>query len=163
MSSKVPLPEPEAIEVKLPQKAKKERTQAQKEAAMKGMAALKAKREAAAAAEKDSNDAKVIAKEKVRNAKKANPGTDLATKKELQEFMENVKTLIAKPAIAEKPQKPKPATPSESEEDEPPPVKVKKPKAKAAPPVAPPVTQQVPQQVIKLSGHALLDSIFFNH
>ena len=169
MSSKAPAPEPEVLEVKLPKKAKKERSEAQKAVMMKGLAALKAKREAAAAVEKDENDAKLIAKEKVRNAKKANPGTDLATKKELQEFMENVKTLITKPTQPEPPaeapvlieKKKKKIVVEESSSEEELPVKVKKLKPK---PVAAPAAPAPPQpQVVKLSGHALLDSIFFNH
>ena len=163
MSNKGDKPEVQVLEVKIPEKAKKPRSEAQKAAAMKGLEILKAKREASAKEESAVNDAKVIAKEKVRNAKKANPGVDIVTRDELHKFMENVKTLVTKPdtniPVQKEVKKKVKVVEVSSDESEEEVVVVKKKKEPRPVVVAPPVQPTPPA---KLTGHALLDSIFFN-
>lgn len=152
LESSKPIPSVE-LEVKLPPKEKKPRTEAQKTATAKAFEALKARREAKAIAEKDLNDAKELAKEKVRHRKKKESGIDLVTKKDLEEWVGKIKTMI--PSAASEPPavaaplvapSPKPLAPVVAEM---PKIKeVKEPK-KPAPPK-------------KLTGHELLDSLFFN-
>ena len=146
-----PTPSAVELEVKLPAKEKKPRTEAQKTATAKAFEALKARREAKAIAEKDLNDAKELAKEKVRHRKKKESGVDLVTHKDLEEWVGKIKTMIPVPVETQAPVK---------TVDAPAPVKttaaavekvVKEPKKTAAP--APPK---------KLTGHELLDSLFFN-
>ena len=139
------------LEVKLPPKEKKPRTEAQKTATAKAFEALKARREAKAVAEKDLNDAKELAKEKVRHRKKKESGVDLVTHKDLEEWVGKIKTMIPVPVDA--PVKPvetvKPVEPVKTVETPTP--KIVKKAAAAAPP-----------KPEKLTGHALLDQLFFN-
>jgi hypothetical protein len=151
VESSKPIPSVE-LEVKLPPKEKKPRTDAQKTATAKAFEALKARREAKAIAEKDLNDAKELAKEKVRHRKKKESGIDLVTKKDLEEWVGKIKTMIPS-AASESPAPVKPVEPIRSAEpvktvETPTPKVVKEPK-KPAPPK-------------KLTGHELLDSLFFN-
>ena len=166
MSNKGDKPEVQVLEVKIPEKAKKPRSEAQKAAAMKGLEILKAKREASAKEESAVNDAKVIAKEKVRNAKKANPGVDIVTRDELHKFMENVKTLVTKPdtniPVQKEVKKKVKVVEVSSDESEEEVVVVKKKKEPRPVVVAPPVPASLATPPAKLTGHALLDSIFFN-
>ena len=134
------------LEVKLPPKEKKPRTEAQKTATAKAFEALKARREAKAIAEKDLNDAKELAKEKVRHRKKKESGVDLVTHKDLEEWVGKIKTMIPVPVDSPA----KPVEPVKTVETQNPKI-VKEPKKTAAP--APPK---------KLTGHELLDSLFFN-
>ena len=156
VESSKPTPSVE-LEVKLPPKEKKPRTEAQKTATAKAFEALKARREAKAIAEKDLNDAKVLAKDKVRHRKKKESGIDLVTHKDLEEWVGKIKTMIPVPvdAPAKPVDAPAPVKTVETvkimEAVTPTPKIVKEPKK--APVVAAPK---------KLTGHELLDSLFFN-
>lgn len=139
------------LEVKLPPKEKKPRTEAQKTATAKAFEALKARREAKAVAEKDLNDAKELAKEKVRHRKKKESGVDLVTHKDLEEWVGKIKTMIPVPVDAPAPAKTVDVPAPVKTVETPTPKIVKEPKKAAA--AAPPK---------KLTGHELLDSLFFN-
>ena len=142
-----PTPSAVELEVKLPAKEKKPRTEAQKTATAKAFEALKARREAKAVAEKDLNDAKELAKEKVRHRKKKESGVDLVTHKDLEEWVGKIKTMI--PVPIDTPAPVKTVEPLKTVET-PTPKIVKEPKKAAAP------------KPEKLTGHALLDQLFFN-
>ena len=139
------IPTETVLNLKLPQKEKKERSEAQKAATLKAMAVLKEKREAAAKVSADEADAKLIAKEKVRAYKKREPGAEIVTRKDLEGFMGEIKGMLSSKVdpVVEKPV-----------------VKevvkvVEKPIVKA---IAPTPKIEAP----KLSGHELLDRLFFN-
>lgn len=136
------------LEVKLPPKEKKPRSEAQKTATARAFEALKARREAKAIAEKDLNDAKELAKEKVRHRKKKESGIDLVTKKDLEEWVGKIKTMI--PSEVKTVEAPLVPVAQEA------PVKVEMPKIKE---VKEPKKPAPPK---KLTGHELLDSLFFN-
>jgi hypothetical protein len=155
VESSKPTPSVE-LEVKLPPKEKKPRTDAQKTATAKAFEALKARREAKAVAEKDLNDAKELAKEKVRHRKKKESGIDLVTKKDLEEWVGKIKTMIPASAASEATAV-EPAVPAAA------PVQIKVesqlPKIKEVKEVKEPKKPAPPK---KLTGHELLDSLFFN-
>ena len=128
------------IEVKLPVKEKKPRTEKQKEAMAKALATLKDKREAAAKQERDVADAKTLAKEKTRAVRRREPGSELVTKKQMEDMLMQIKPVVVEKVVE------KPVVIEKVVEK---PVKV----------------TQVIEKVIpapKLSGHELLDRLFFN-
>lgn len=98
------IPTEDTINLKLPVKQKKERSEAQKAATLKAMAVLKEKREAAAKVSADEADAKLIAKEKVRAYRKREPGAEIVTKRDLEGFMGEIKGMLGsveKPVVKE--------------------------------------------------------------
>jgi hypothetical protein len=97
------IPTEDTINLKLPVKQKKERSEAQKAATLKAMAVLKEKREAAAKVSADEADAKLIAKEKVRAYRKREPGAEIVTKRDLEGFMGEIKGMLGSKPDVEKP------------------------------------------------------------
>ena len=140
--------EAEAVElkVKLPPKEKKPRTEKQKAAMNKALQVLKARREEKAKTVKEEKDGKAIAKMKWREAKKSAPANEIVTKAELESWMTNLKESL-KPQVVEKiVEKPVEKI-------------VEKPVEKIVERV---VERQVPSKAEKLTGHQLLDRLFFN-
>lgn len=149
-------PEMVEVQVKLPEKVKKPRSEAQIAATkanhQKALLAMKEKREAREKVEKEVKESKEIEKEKWREVKKAKlPAEDLVTKKDLDDFMTNVKSLLT--AKSESP----------SRESLGPPAAVQKTTVvKREIPAAPTKVVAPPPAPVKLSGHELLDRLFFN-
>jgi len=155
VESSKPTPSVE-LEVKLPPKEKKPRTDAQKTATAKAFEALKQRREAKAVAEKDLNDAKVLAKDKVRHRKKKESGIDLVTHKDLEEWVGKIKTMIPVPVDA--PVAAVPVAPVKTVET----VKIMEAVTPTPKIVKEPKKTPVAAAPKKLTGHELLDSLFFN-
>lgn len=142
------------VEVKLPKKEKKPRSDAQKAATEKALATLRERREAKAKEETTVSDAKIIAKQQVISHKKKNPGVPLATREEVESLRNEVTTLkgMLKPsAPVAAPAAPAAAAP-----------KVSAPAVKnsVAPTKAPTPVASRPSTAERLTGRALLDSLF---
>ena len=138
------------VEVKLPKKEKKPRSDAQKAATEKALATLRERREAKAKEETTVSDAKIIAKQQVISHKKKNPGVALATREEVETLRGEITTLkgMLKPsAPAAAPAAP--AAPAKT------PAKTPAAPVKAATPVP-----SRPTTAERLTGKALLDSLF---
>tara|TARA_R110000868_G_scaffold316312_1_gene577212 strand:+ start:1397 stop:1876 length:480 start_codon:yes stop_codon:yes gene_type:complete len=138
------------VEVKLPKKEKKPRSDAQKAATEKALATLRERREAKAKEETTVSDAKIIAKQQVISHKKKNPGVALATREEVETLRGEITTLKgmlkpSAPAAA-------PAAPAAAAKT---PAKTPAAPVKAATPVP-----SRPTTAERLTGKALLDSLF---
>lgn len=134
------------VKVKLPAKEKKPRSEKQIEAQKKAFAVLKQKREEAAKAKKESKDAAEVNKDKWRELKKKAPAEELVTKKDLEGFMSEVRGFM-KPQVVEKVvEKPVERI-------------VEKPVERVIERV---VEKNVPAPNVKLTGHELLDKLFFS-
>jgi len=99
------------VEVKLPKKEKKPRTDAQKAATEKALATLRERREAKAKEEAALAEAKEITRVQVHHHKRKNPGKELATKEDLESLrgeLASFKNLLGKPSES----KPAPAAPA---------------------------------------------------
>lgn len=141
------------VEVKLPKKEKKPRSDAQKAATEKALATLRERREAKAKEETTVSDAKIIAKQQVISHKKKNPGVPLATREEVESLRNEVTTLKgmlkpSAPAAA-------PAAPAAAAAKTP----AKTPTPAAPVKAATPVPSR-PTTAERLTGKALLDSLF---
>ena len=141
----------ERVEVKvdIPEKVKKPRTEKQIAAQQKAFAILKEKREAKEKANKEEKEAREIAKEKWKEVKKKAPAEELVTKQDLAKFMNDVKGLLGSTAA------PKAKEP------------VAEPRGKIAEKQTTTVVRrepvvEAPKPAVKLSGHELLDRLFFN-
>ena len=150
-------PEVEEVQVELPAKLKKKeprvRSEAQIKASQKGLEVLKAKREAMKEEKKKESDAKEIAKMKWKEAKQAAGGASkVVTKDDFDNFKSDVMMVMR--GFMEK------NTPPATEVKEP----KKEPTAIQRKTPAPTITQApAPKpQPQKLTGHALLDQLFFN-
>lgn len=131
------------IEVKLPEKAKKPRSEAQKATTAKALEVLKARREAKNNEEKAVKESKELEKEAKRGVKRSVPVNEVVTKKDLDEYMKGIKELIANtkaPTVEKVVEK-----------------VVEKPVEKVVERV---IEKPAP---VKLSGHALLDELFFKN
>ena len=140
------------VEVKLPKKEKKPRSDAQKAATEKALATLRERREAKAKEETKVSDAKIIAKQQIISHKKKNPGVPLATRDEVESLRNEVTTLRdmlkpSAPAAA--------AAPAAAPKTSAPAVKNPVAPTKAATPIA-----SRPSTAERLTGKALLDSLF---
>ena len=134
------------VKVKLPVKEKKPRTEKQIAAQQKAFAVLKEKREQKAKQVKEEKDKAEVNKDKWRELKKKAPAEELVTKKDLEGFMSEVRGFM-KPQVVEKiVEKPVERI-------------VEKPVERVIERV---VERPPPAQPEKLSGHALLDKLFFN-
>jgi hypothetical protein len=110
------------------------------------LAVLKARRDEKAKAKKESEDTKAIAKMKWKDAKKKHPGEEIITRKDLDAFMTSLHEKI-KPQVIEKVvEKPVERI-------------VEKPIDRIVERV---VERHVPSKAEKLTGHQLLDRLFFN-
>ena len=140
------------VEVKLPKKEKKPRSDAQKAATEKALATLRERREAKAKEETTVSDAKIIAKQQVISHKKKNPGVALATREEVETLRTEITTL----RDMFKPSAPAAAAPAAAAKTPAPAVKTPAAPVKAATPVP-----SRPTTAERLTGKALLDSLFF--
>ena len=140
-----PAPAPLALEVTLPPKVKKPRSVKQQEATARALQVLSERREKKKAEAVAVSDAQVIAKETIKKQKKADPTVEFVTKSDLEGFMATIESKMNSRAAAA-PVAPVakvlPTAPSQV-------AKV----IQKAPTVAAPVA--------KLTGHALVDSLFF--
>ena len=140
------------VEVKLPKKEKKPRSDAQKAATEKALNVLRERREAKAKEEAAVAEAKEITRVQVHHHKRKNPGKELATKEDLESLrgeLASVRSLLGKPAES----KPAaaPAAPAPAASLAAPAPAAPKPAAKV---------QSRPTSAERLTGHALLDSLF---
>ena len=145
--------EEQVVRAKLPEKLKKPRTAKQQEASQKAFEALKKKRDEAAEAKRKAKqelaDANEVTKQKWRRVKKEAPGDVLLTKKDMEAYMSQLR---APPQVVEK--------------------IVEKPVEKIVEKVVEKPVERVIERVVerptpapeqqKLTGHALLDRLFFN-
>lgn len=126
------------VEVNLPVKTKKPRSEKQKAASLKALAVLRERREAKEREEKAVKESREIEKDLKKNVKRVVPRDEIVTKKDLDNFMTSIKSMIGeKPIAVDKPVKP---------------VVVERVVEKV---------KETPPPTIKLSGHALLDELFF--
>ena len=141
-----PAPAPVALEVTLPPKVKKPRSVKQQEATAKALAILSERREKKRAEAVAVSETKEIAKEVIKKQKKSDPSIEFVTKSDLEGFMSVIEAKMNSRAAAAPAATPVakvlPTAPSQ----------VAKVIQKAPTPIAP---------VTKLTGHALLDSLFF--
>lgn len=139
-----PAPAPLALEVTLPPKVKKPRSVKQQEATARALAVLSERREKKKAEMVAVSETKEIAKEVIKKQKKEN--VEFVTKSDLEGFMATIESKMnsraAAAPVAAPVAKVLPTAPSQV-------AKV----IQKAPTVAAPVA--------KLTGHALLDSLFF--
>jgi hypothetical protein len=140
-----PAPAPVALEVKLPPKVKKPRSVAQREATAKALAILSERREKKKAEMVAVSETKEIAKEVIKKQKKSDPSVEFVTKSDLEGFMSVIEAKMNSKAAAA------PAAP------------VTKVLPTAPSQVVKPLLQRAPTPIapVKLTGHALLDSLFF--
>jgi hypothetical protein len=138
-------PAPLALEVTLPPKVKKPRSVKQQEATAKALAILSERREKKKAEAVAVSDTQVIAKEVIKKQKKENPTVEFVTKSDLEGFMSTIEAKMNSRAAAA------PAAP------------VARVLPTAPSQVAKPLLQRAPTPLppAKLTGHALLDSLFF--
>ena len=139
--TEAPTPEPVAEKVEKVEKPKKERSEAQKAATAKALAALTAARKERAVKQKERKEEVKVAK-KVIEKKIIDENLAFATKKEIEEMKKELQELRTLHAA------------SKLVKDKQPPERIVERVIERAPSsIAPPA---------KLSGHSLLDSIFFN-
>lgn len=146
----------EVIELpeKVEKKIKKPRTEAQKKATQAALEALKAKREAKQKDEVAQKEAKEIARTQWKAAKKHTPEDQIPTKKDFDNFKSDVMMVMRGFMQSNA----TPAPPTEVKK-EPTAIQRKTPAAPAPTITQAPAPKPQPQ---KLTGHALLDQLFFN-
>lgn len=141
-----PVDPPSVLNVTLPPKVKKPRSVKQQEATARALAVLSERREKKKAEAVAVSETKEIAKEVIKKQKRADPTIEFVTKSDLEGFMATIESKMnsraAAAPVAAPVAKVLPTAPSQV-------AKV----IQKAPTVAAPVA--------KLTGHALLDSLFF--
>tara|TARA_R110000868_G_scaffold78009_1_gene222994 strand:- start:2288 stop:2716 length:429 start_codon:yes stop_codon:yes gene_type:complete len=136
----------EKIEVKIPVKEKKPRSEKQKEATARALIILKQRRDEKVKAEQEIKDSKVLAKKSVRSHLKKDLDNPVVTKKMLDQALKEHTATIAEATKAQTSQLPPPK-----------PINLQRPST----PQPPVVMASRPTTAERLTGKALLDSIFF--